>query len=142
MTDAKVSLLFMTSVLAGLIEKVDDEWIVANDALRSPGPFPEYLATRLVKEGVGFLDAERAPRAGTDVTIGPIQHDNGLCQKTACTCWCQACERHNWRHERAPRAGDERNKCSCGHTDGQHYEACLECDRQGREHGWSDRDEA
>lgn len=34
-----------------------------------------------------------------DVYIGPIQHDNAFCQKTGCECWCQACERHNWRHE-------------------------------------------
>lgn len=36
-----------------------------------------------------------------DVYIGPIQHSNAMCQKDGCTCWCQACERHNWRHERA-----------------------------------------
>ena len=32
--------------------------------------------------------------------VGPIQHSNSMCQKDGCTCWCQACERHNWRHER------------------------------------------
>ena len=31
--------------------------------------------------------------------VGPIQHSNSMCQKDGCTCWCQACERHNWRHE-------------------------------------------
>lgn len=35
----------------------------------------------------------------TSVTIGPIEHTNSLCQKDGCTCWCQACERHNWRHK-------------------------------------------
>ena len=35
------------------------------------------------------------------VVVGPIQHANSMCQKDGCTCWCQACERHNWRHERA-----------------------------------------
>ena len=35
-----------------------------------------------------------------ETTIGPIRHSNPMCQKAACTCWCQACERHNWRHER------------------------------------------
>jgi hypothetical protein len=39
-----------------------------------------------------------------------------------------------------PDAPDVRNPCSCGHTDGQHYEGCLECDRQYREHGMADRD--
>jgi len=31
--------------------------------------------------------------------IGSIEHDNSMCQKDGCTCWCQACERHNWRHD-------------------------------------------
>ncbi|MBE3073136.1 MAG: hypothetical protein IMZ67_09190 [Acidobacteria bacterium] len=39
--------------------------------------------------GVGFP---------AEPTIGPIQHANSMCQKDGCTCWCQACERHNWRH--------------------------------------------
>lgn len=33
-----------------------------------------------------------------EATVGPIQHSNSMCQKDGCTCWCQACERHNWRH--------------------------------------------
>jgi hypothetical protein len=37
-----------------------------------------------------------------DPYIGPITHSNGQCQKDGCTCWCQACERHNWRHARVP----------------------------------------
>src|SRR5690348_3160538 len=37
----------------------------------------------------------RAESDATDVTIGPIQHSNSMCQKEGCTCWCQACERHN-----------------------------------------------
>lgn len=36
--------------------------------------------------------------ANDGVSIGPIQHSNAQCQKTGCDCWCQACERHNWRH--------------------------------------------
>lgn len=34
------------------------------------------------------------------VYIGPIKHSTGQCQKTDCVCWCQACARHNWRHEK------------------------------------------
>lgn len=36
--------------------------------------------------------------------IGPIQHDGSMCQKGACVCWCQPCERHNWRHQQVPEA--------------------------------------
>lgn len=43
-----------------------------------------------------------APVALQGLTIGPIQHDDPLCRKDGCDCWCQACERHNWRHERTP----------------------------------------
>lgn len=50
----------------------------------------------LSKEAYDLTDALR----GWEVTIGPIEHSNSQCQKTACVCWCQACERHNWRHER------------------------------------------
>lgn len=52
------------------------------------------------------------------LTIGPIQHSNSMCGKDGCTCWCQACERHNWRHARSAdglreaRAAMERVKAS------------------------------
>jgi hypothetical protein len=55
---------------------------------------------------VGLCPEERCVTARANlaalvegVTIGPIEHSNSMCQKDGCTCWCQACERHNWRHE-------------------------------------------
>lgn len=62
---------------------------------RLPEPQAEYRAT-ILKGLLHKAGLEIKPEV--DVTIGPIQHDNGMCQKTNCTCWCQACERHNWRH--------------------------------------------
>ena len=51
------------------------------------------------------LRAAPAPLDG--LTIGPITHSNSMCQKDGCTCWCQACERHNWRVEAAPASLDK-----------------------------------
>ena len=34
-------------------------------------------------------------RLADGVYIGPIQHEQALCRKEPCDCWCMACERHN-----------------------------------------------
>jgi hypothetical protein len=72
-----------------------------------------YIATDICNDWMGDPDhgftLDRLARAvdvyiaaGTDfmteTPVGPIQHANSMCQKDGCTCWCQACERHNWRH--------------------------------------------
>lgn len=69
----------------------------APDALPHTGHTPGQWACTEACFAAGVTVAQP-----DEPTIGPIQHANSMCQKDGCTCWCQACERHNWRHERAP----------------------------------------
>jgi hypothetical protein len=66
-------------------------------------PLNARLMAHLLKVDVGSVHEqgcwESAYRQGLgEVVIGPIEHSNPQCQKEGCECWCQACERHNWRH--------------------------------------------